>query len=41
MIDDTTFLYGVHLYWPIYAQALAAASTPAVFVGTGFDVWDG
>ncbi|KOS18782.1 hypothetical protein ESCO_000015 [Escovopsis weberi] len=38
-VDPHTLLYGVHLYRPIYAIALRAAA-PAVFVGTGWDVWD-
>ncbi|KJZ74282.1 hypothetical protein HIM_06288 [Hirsutella minnesotensis 3608] len=34
-------LFGVHLYRPVYARALPCAdSPPAIFVGTGWDVWD-
>ncbi|KAM5357517.1 hypothetical protein ACJZ2D_016179 [Fusarium nematophilum] len=39
MIDGDTLLFGVHLYKPIYAMALEK-SLPAIFVGTGWDVWD-
>ena len=38
-VDGSTLLFGVHLYRPIYALALKN-SLPAVFVGTGWDVWD-
>ena len=38
-VDSSTLLYGVHLYRPIYALALKNG-LPAVFVGTGWDVWD-
>ncbi|KAH6973177.1 hypothetical protein BKA56DRAFT_593403 [Ilyonectria sp. MPI-CAGE-AT-0026] len=39
MIDANSLLYGIHLYRPIYAMALEK-SLPAIFVGTGWDVWD-
>ncbi|KAM0424990.1 hypothetical protein ACHAPT_009791 [Fusarium lateritium] len=39
MIDRDTFFFGVHLYKRIYAMALEK-SLPAIFVGTGWDVWD-
>ncbi|OAR02935.1 hypothetical protein LLEC1_04937 [Akanthomyces lecanii] len=39
LIDDATLLFAVHLYRPIYAAALKS-SLPAIFVGTGWDVWD-
>lgn len=39
MIDADSLLYGIHLYRPIYAMALEN-SLPAIFVGTGWDVWD-
>ncbi|KAF4973938.1 hypothetical protein FZEAL_9124 [Fusarium zealandicum] len=39
MIDQDTLFFGVHLYKPIYAMALEKA-LPAIFVGTGWDVWD-
>ncbi|GJN81778.1 hypothetical protein PLIIFM63780_005313 [Purpureocillium lilacinum] len=52
-VDRRALLYGVHLYRPIYALALAGGGgggggretrayedLPAVFVGTGWDVWD-
>lgn len=38
-VDNATFLYGLHLYRPIYAKALARAA-PSIFVGTSLDVWD-
>lgn len=38
-VSPTTFLFAVHLYRPIYAAALKS-HLPAVFVGTGWDVWD-
>ncbi|KFH41585.1 hypothetical protein ACRE_076920 [Hapsidospora chrysogenum ATCC 11550] len=38
-IDDSSMLFGVHLYRPIYAKALDR-SLPAIFVGTDLDVWD-
>ncbi|KAH7029570.1 uncharacterized protein B0I36DRAFT_364092 [Microdochium trichocladiopsis] len=39
LVDESTLVYGVHLYREIYSQAIAKA-IPAVFVGTGYDVWD-
>ncbi|RMJ10128.1 hypothetical protein CDV36_010240 [Fusarium kuroshium] len=39
MIDQDTFFFGVHLYKPIYAMALEK-NLPAIFVGTGWEVWD-
>ncbi|KAM3560887.1 hypothetical protein MY1884_002674 [Beauveria asiatica] len=39
LIDNTTLLLAVHLYRPIYAAALKL-NLPAIFVGTGWDVWD-
>lgn len=39
LIDDETLLFAVHLYRPIYAAALQSC-LPAIFVGTGWDVWD-
>lgn len=38
-VDPDTFLFGIHLYRPIYALALRKC-LPALFVGTGWDVWD-
>lgn len=38
-IDQHTLLIGVHLYRPIYAEALKSC-LPAIFIGTGWDVWD-
>lgn len=38
LIDGKTLVFGIHLYRPIYAQALK--SLPAAFVGTDFDTWD-
>ncbi|ATY67282.1 hypothetical protein A9K55_000021 [Cordyceps militaris] len=39
LIDDTTLLFAVHLYRPVYAAALQS-SLPAAFIGTGWDVWE-
>lgn len=39
MIDQDTLFFGVHLYKPIYAMALEK-HLPAIFVGTGWEVWD-
>lgn len=39
LVDQSTLVYGVHLYREVYSQAIGKA-VPAVFVGTGFDVWD-
>ncbi|PHH70168.1 hypothetical protein CDD82_7295 [Ophiocordyceps australis] len=38
-IDASSFLYAIHLYRPVYAEALATGP-PAIFVGTSWDVWD-
>ncbi|KYK58822.1 hypothetical protein DCS_05840 [Drechmeria coniospora] len=40
LVDPQTLLYGIHLYRPIYARSLRKFM-PAIFVGTGWDVWDG
>lgn len=40
LVDDKTLVFGVHLYRDIWAAALEK-SLPAIFVGTGWDVWDG
>ncbi|POS77442.1 hypothetical protein DHEL01_v204165 [Diaporthe helianthi] len=39
LIDETTFVFGVHLYRDIWAAALKE-SLPAMCVGTGWDVWE-
>lgn len=39
VVDQSTLLYGVHLYRPIYAMALEK-SAPCIFVGTSLDIWD-
>jgi hypothetical protein len=39
MIQSDSMLFGIHLYRPLYAQALER-SLPAIFVGTGWPVWD-
>lgn len=39
IIDETTLVFGVHLYRDIWAAALEK-SLPGMFVGTGWDVWD-
>ncbi|PHH64354.1 hypothetical protein CDD81_4711 [Ophiocordyceps australis] len=38
-IDASSFIYAIHLYRPVYADALAAGP-PAIFVGTAWPVWD-
>lgn len=38
-VSDDCLLFGVHLYRDIYSAAIEKA-TPAIFVGTGYDVWD-
>ncbi|RYP49287.1 hypothetical protein DL768_004970 [Monosporascus sp. mg162] len=40
VIDRDTFVFGVHLYRDVYGQAIAKC-VPAIFVGTGLDVWEG
>lgn len=40
LVDNKTMVFGVHLYRDIWAAALEK-SLPAIFVGTGWDVWDG
>ncbi|KAH7308718.1 hypothetical protein B0I35DRAFT_483239 [Stachybotrys elegans] len=37
-VDSHSLLFGVHLYRPIYVSALH--TLPAIFVGTGWHVWD-
>jgi hypothetical protein len=39
MVGQDTFVFGIHLYRPIYVKALENA-VPCVFVGTDLDVWD-
>ncbi|KAK0390558.1 hypothetical protein NLU13_0062 [Sarocladium strictum] len=39
-VDEDTFLYGVHLYRPVYAASLET-KLPCIFVGTGYDEWEG
>ncbi|KAM0450610.1 hypothetical protein ACHAO4_006595 [Trichoderma viride] len=39
VIDDTTFVFGIHLYRDIYAQVFKNNEYPALFIGTGWDVW--
>lgn len=33
-------MFAIHMYRPIYEATLEKA-LPAMFVGTGWDVWDG
>jgi hypothetical protein len=40
LVDADALLFGVHLYRPVYEMALAD-DLPRIFVGTGWDVWDG
>lgn len=39
MTDESTLVFGVHLYRDIWAAALKK-SLPAIFVGTGWNVWE-
>ncbi|KAI1329995.1 hypothetical protein F5Y16DRAFT_61976 [Xylariaceae sp. FL0255] len=39
LVDTSTLAFGVHLYRDIYSQVIAA-HTPAMFVGTPYDVWE-
>ncbi|KAF4962016.1 hypothetical protein FSARC_9893 [Fusarium sarcochroum] len=39
LVNENTFFFGVHLYKPIYTEALAK-HLPAIFVGTGWNAWD-
>ncbi|GKT66403.1 sensitivity to red light reduced- srr1 [Colletotrichum tofieldiae] len=38
-VDEDTLVFAVHMYRPIYEATLEKA-LPAMFVGTGWDVWD-
>ncbi|KXH33703.1 hypothetical protein CNYM01_12875 [Colletotrichum nymphaeae SA-01] len=38
-VDEETLVFAVHMYRPIYEATLEKAM-PAMFVGTGWDVWD-
>lgn len=38
-VSEDTVLYGVHLYRDIYSSAIEKA-IPAMFIGTGYDVWE-
>lgn len=39
LVDGATLVFGVHLYRDIWAAALER-SLPALFVGTGWNVWE-
>lgn len=39
MVDRETLVFGIHLYRDIYSQAISR-SVPAVFIGTGLNVWE-
>lgn len=39
LVDQSTMVFGVHLYRDIWAAALGK-SLPGMFVGTGWDVWE-
>lgn len=39
-VDEDALVFAIHMYRPIYEAALEKA-LPAMFVGTGWDVWDG
>ncbi|EXF75623.1 hypothetical protein CFIO01_10385 [Colletotrichum fioriniae PJ7] len=38
-VDEETIVFAVHMYRPIYEATLGKA-VPAMFVGTGWNVWD-
>ncbi|KAK2733052.1 hypothetical protein CKAH01_08550 [Colletotrichum kahawae] len=38
-VDEDTLVFAIHMYRPIYEATLK--TLPAIFVGTGWDVWDG
>ncbi|KAM0276523.1 hypothetical protein ACHAQH_006672 [Verticillium albo-atrum] len=38
-VDEHSLLFAVHMYRPIYEAALS--TLPAMFVGTGWETWDG
>lgn len=38
-VTPDSFLFGIHLYRPVYVAALQS-HLPALFVGTGLDIWD-
>ncbi|KAK1252267.1 hypothetical protein MKX08_003454 [Trichoderma sp. CBMAI-0020] len=38
-VDSKTFVFGIHLYRDIYAQVFQNRVYPALFVGTGWDIW--
>ncbi|TDZ39726.1 hypothetical protein CTRI78_v010488 [Colletotrichum trifolii] len=39
-VDEDTLVFAIHMYRPIYEMALEK-TLPAMFVGTGWDTWDG
>lgn len=39
LVDNNTLVFGVHLYRDIYSRAIAGCA-PAIFVGTGLNVWE-
>lgn len=39
LVDEGTLIFGVHLYCDIWAAALQH-KLPAIYVGTGWDVWN-
>lgn len=38
-VDSKTFVFGIHLYRDIYAQVFENGVFPALFIGTGWDIW--
>ncbi|EHK42657.1 hypothetical protein TRIATDRAFT_246475 [Trichoderma atroviride IMI 206040] len=38
-VDSKTFVFGIHLYRDIYAQVFNNREFPALFIGTGWDIW--
>jgi DNA-binding phage protein len=39
LVDEDAFVFGIHLYREVYAQALEK-SLPAILIGTGYNVWE-
>ncbi|KAH6884096.1 hypothetical protein B0T10DRAFT_493595 [Thelonectria olida] len=39
LVDEDAFVFGIHLYREVYAEALEK-SLPAILIGTGYSVWE-
>jgi hypothetical protein len=40
IISQDSLVFGIHLYRDVYSEAIAR-HIPAIFIGTGYDVWEG